>query len=131
MKLFDPGLEHAVEGDEAKEGQRRQQYQAEGIECGADAGGCGDQPEGGEPGGFRAMKIVARLVDSVIAAVRAPCRVKCSVVTNATAVGCGAAPPAPVLAFWSLLVVSPAFGRRSGCDYRSSHEPAGPMSRAQ
>jgi hypothetical protein len=30
MKLFDPGLEHAIEGDEAKEGQRRQQYQAEG-----------------------------------------------------------------------------------------------------
>jgi hypothetical protein len=36
------------------------------------------------------MKIVARLVDSVIAAVRAPCRVKCSVVTNATALGRGA-----------------------------------------
>jgi hypothetical protein len=46
------------------------------------------------------MKIVARLVDSVMAAVRAPCRVKCSVVTNATAVGCGAAPSAPGLAFW-------------------------------
>jgi hypothetical protein len=75
------------------------------------------------------MKIVARLVDSVIAAVRAPCRVKCSVVTNATAVGCGAAPPAPGLAFWSLLVVPPAFRRRSGCDYRSSHELATPMSR--
>jgi hypothetical protein len=28
------------------------------------------------------MKIDARLVDSVIAAVRAPCRVKCSVVTT-------------------------------------------------
>jgi hypothetical protein len=54
MQLFDTGLEHAVEGDEAKEGQRRQQYQAEGIECGADAGGCGDQPEGDEPGGYRA-----------------------------------------------------------------------------
>jgi hypothetical protein len=110
MKLFNPGLEHAVEGDEAKEGQRRQQYQAEGVERGADAGGCGDQPEGDEPADTAPMKIVARLVDSVIAAVRAPCRVKCSVVTNATAVGCGAAPSAPVLAFWSLLVVSPAFG---------------------
>jgi len=60
MKLFDPGLEHAVEGDEAKEGQRRQQYQAEGIECGADAGGCGDQPEGDEPGGYRADVRVSR-----------------------------------------------------------------------
>jgi len=54
MKLFDPGLEYAVEGDEANEGQRRQQYQAEGIERGADAGGCGDQPQGNEPGGHRA-----------------------------------------------------------------------------
>jgi hypothetical protein len=71
------------------------------------------------------MKIVARLVDSVIAAARAPCSVKCSVVTNATAAGCGAAPPAPADTFWSLLVVSPAFRRRSGCDYRSSHESAG------
>jgi hypothetical protein len=68
------------------------------------------------------MKIVARLVDSLIAAARAPCRVKCSVVTKATAVGCGAAPPAPVLAFWSLLVFSPAFRGRSGCDSRSNHE---------
>jgi hypothetical protein len=76
------------------------------------------------------MKIVARLVDSVIAAVRAPCKVKCSVVTNATAAGRGAAPPAPVLAFSLLLVVSPAFRRWLGCDYRSSHEPASPMSRA-
>jgi hypothetical protein len=55
------------------------------------------------------MKIVARLVDSVIAAARAPCRVKCSVVTNATALGRGVAPSAPVLAFSSLVVVSPAF----------------------
>ena len=31
-----------------------QQYQAEGIERGADAGGCGDQPQGNEPGGHRA-----------------------------------------------------------------------------
>jgi hypothetical protein len=76
------------------------------------------------------MKIVARLVDSAIAAARAPCRVKCSVVTNATALGGGVAPAAPVLAFCSLLVVSPAFRRRPGCDYRSSHEPASPMSRA-
>ena len=54
MQLFDRGLEHAVEGDEAKEGQRPQQYQAEGIERGADAGGRGDQPEGNKPGGYRA-----------------------------------------------------------------------------
>jgi hypothetical protein len=69
-------------------------------------------PRATSPADTAPMKIVARLVDSVIAAVRAPCRVKCSVVTNATVVGCGAAPSAPVLAFWSLLVVSPAF--RSG-----------------
>jgi hypothetical protein len=76
------------------------------------------------------MKIVARLVDSVIAAARAPCRVKCSVVTNATALGRGVAPPAPALASWSLLVVSPAFRRQPGSNYRSSHGPACPMSRA-
>jgi hypothetical protein len=58
------------------------------------------------------MKIVARLVDSVIAAARAPCKVKCSVVTNATALGRGAALSSPGLAFWSLLVVPPAFRRR-------------------
>src|SRR5690348_2001960 len=67
-------------------------------------------PRATSPADTEPMKIVARLVDSVIAAVRAPCRVKCSVVTNATALGRGAAPPAPVLASWSLLVVSPAFG---------------------
>src|SRR5882724_11988830 len=66
-------------------------------------------PRATSPADTEPMKIVARLVDSVIAAVRAPCRVKCSVVTNATALGRGVAPPAPVLAFWSLLVVSPAF----------------------
>ena len=43
--------------------------------------------------------------------------------------GRGAAPSAPVLAFWSLLVVPPAFRRWPGCDYRSSREPASPMSR--
>src|SRR6266487_3322168 len=82
-------------------------------------------PRATSPADTEPMKIVARLVDSVIAAARAPCRVKCSVVTNATAAGWGAAPPAPALTFWSLLVVSPAFRRRSGCDYRSSHEGAG------
>src|SRR5213078_4438895 len=87
-------------------------------------------PKATSPADTAPMKIVARLVDSLIAAVRAPCRVKCSVVTNATALGGGAAPPAPVLAFWSLLVVSPAFKRRPGSNYRSSHEPASPMSRA-
>src|SRR6185312_13677827 len=66
-------------------------------------------PRATSPADTEPMKIVARLVDSVIAAVRAPCKVKCSVVTNATAAGCGAAPSAPVLAFWLLLVVSPAF----------------------
>ena len=76
-------------------------------------------PKATSPADTEPMKIVARLVDSVIAAARAPCRVKCSVVTNETALGRGAAPPAPVLAFWSLLVVSPAFRRRPGSNYRS------------
>jgi hypothetical protein len=69
------------------------------------------------------MKMVARLVDSVIAAARAPCRVKCSVVTNVTALGLGSAPAAPVVAFWSLLVVPPASGDSPGSNYRSSYEP--------
>src|SRR5437764_12377374 len=72
-------------------------------------------PKATSPADTEPMKIVARLVDSAIAAARAPCRVKCSVVTNATAPGCGAAPPAPVLAFWSLLVVSPAVGGLVSC----------------
>jgi hypothetical protein len=55
-------------------------------------------PRATSPADTEPMKIVARLVDSVIAAARAPCRVKCSVVTNATALGRGVAPPAPVLA---------------------------------
>src|SRR3977135_1991644 len=77
-------------------------------------------PRATSPAETEPMKIVARLVDSVIAAVRAPCRGKCSGVTNATALGTGVGPPAPVLAFWSLLVVSPAFRRRPGSNYRSS-----------
>src|SRR5512140_1036912 len=71
-------------------------------------------PKATSPADTEPMKIVARLVDAVGAAARAPCRVKCSVVTNATALGRGVAPPAPVLAFWSLLVVSPSFRRRPG-----------------
>src|SRR5258708_36934228 len=80
----------------------------------------GSTPRATSRGDTEPMKICALLVDSVIAAVRAPCRVKCSVVTNAIALGRGVAPPAPVLAFWSLLVVSPAFRRRLGSNYRSS-----------
>ena len=87
-------------------------------------------PRATSPADTEPMKIVARLVDSVIAAARAPCRVKCSVVTNATALGRGVAPPAPVLTSWSLLVVSPAFRRQPGSNYRSSHRQACPMSRA-
>src|SRR6185312_13587789 len=71
-------------------------------------------PRATSPADTEPTKIVARLVDSEIAAVRAPCKVKCSVVTKATAVGCGDAPPAPVLAVWSLLVVSPASGGGQG-----------------
>lgn len=37
FKLFDSVLEHPVGGGEANEGERRQQYQAEGIERRADA----------------------------------------------------------------------------------------------
>src|SRR6266516_1059608 len=82
-------------------------------------------PRATSPADTEPMKIDARPVDSVIAAARAPCRVKCSVVTNAVAADRGSAPPAPLLVFWSLLVVSPAFRRRSGRDYHSSHEGAG------
>jgi hypothetical protein len=56
VKVFDPGPQHAVEGDQANEGQRRQQYQAEGMKRRADTGGCGDQPEGNKPSGYRADK---------------------------------------------------------------------------
>src|SRR5690242_8033423 len=55
-------------------------------------------PRATSPADTEPTKIVARRVDSVIAAVRALCRVKCSVVTNATVLGRGAAPSAPVLA---------------------------------
>src|SRR5215468_2655174 len=84
------------------------------------------RPKATSPADTAPMKIVARLVDSAIAAARAPCRVKCSVVTNATAPGGGVAPSAPVFAFWSLLVVSPAFRRRPGSNYRSGRGEPGP-----
>ena len=54
FKLFDSVLEHPVEGGEANEGERRQEYQAEGIERRADAGRGGDQPESDQPRGYRA-----------------------------------------------------------------------------
>jgi hypothetical protein len=56
------------------------------------------------PADTEPMNIVARLVDSAIVAARAPCKVKCSVVTNATAAGRGSAPSAAAFAIASLLV---------------------------
>ena len=60
---------------------------------------------------------IARPVDSAIVAARAPCKVKCSVVTNVTAAGRGSAPPAAALVLVWLLIarrlpsVSAAAGR--------------------
>jgi len=54
FKLFDSVLEHPVKGGEADEGERRQQYQGEGIERRADAGRGGDQPESDQSRGYRA-----------------------------------------------------------------------------
>src|SRR5215475_1636863 len=83
-------------------------------------------PRAMSPADTEPRNIVARPVDSAIVAARAPWRVKCSVVTNVTAAGCGSAPPAPALAFASLPVVPPASTRWSQCDYRSrAGHPAG------
>lgn len=87
FKLFDSVLEHPVEGGEANEGERRQQYQAEGIERRADAGRGGDQPASDQPRGYRAEEDRCPAYPS--ADRRAPWRVKCSVVTNVTAAGGG------------------------------------------
>src|SRR5215813_4540653 len=83
-------------------------------------------PRAMSPADTEPRNIVARPVDSAVVAARAPWRVKCSVVTNVTAAGCGSAPPAPALVFASILVVPPASMRWSQCDYRSrAGHPAG------
>src|SRR5215813_10889433 len=83
-------------------------------------------PPGSLPSDTEPRNIVARPVDSAVVAARAPWRVKCSVVTNVTAAGCGSAPPASALVFASILVVPPASMRWSQCDYRSrAGHPAG------
>src|SRR6266487_462686 len=55
----------------------------------ADIGGGGDQPEPTRPPETAPRNMVARPVASAIVDYRAPCRVKCSVVTNVTAAGRG------------------------------------------
>jgi hypothetical protein len=52
--VFDPGLEHALEGHKPHERQRREQDQAERVKRRADTGGCRDQPEGNQSGRHRA-----------------------------------------------------------------------------
>lgn len=54
------------------------------------------------------MNIAARLVDSAVVLARAPCSVKCSVVTNVTAAGSGPALSPLPGSVPPLLVVSPA-----------------------
>ena len=49
------------------------------------------------PADTEPTNIVARLVDSAIVAARAPCRVKCSVVTKVTAAGRGSVPSLPLV----------------------------------
>src|SRR5689334_10379482 len=63
--------------------------------------------------------MVARPVDSAVVAARAPCRVKCSVVTKVTAAGLGSEPGAAASPLALLPVVPPASARWSRCDYRS------------
>src|SRR5215469_4409462 len=61
-------------------------------------------PSATSPADTEPRNIVARPVDSAIVAARAPCRVKCSVVTNVTAAGRGSASPAAGLVLVSLLI---------------------------
>lgn len=50
LKVFDPGLEHPVEGDEADERERGQQNHTECLERGAETGRRRHQPERDHPG---------------------------------------------------------------------------------
>src|SRR5215471_3309322 len=74
-------------------------------------------PSATSPADTEPRNIVALPVDSAIVAARAPCRVKCSVVTNVTAAGRGSAPPtAASVIVWLLIArhlpsVSAAVGR--------------------
>src|SRR5215471_3167833 len=61
-------------------------------------------PSATSPADTEPRNIVARPVDSAIVAARAPCRVKCSVVTNVTAADRGSASPAAALVLVSLLI---------------------------
>src|SRR5215472_11181229 len=63
--------------------------------------------------------MVARPVDSAVVAARAPCRVKCSVVTKVTEAGRGSEPCAPSSSPALLPVIPPASALWSRCDYRS------------
>src|SRR5215469_5533133 len=81
-------------------------------------------PSATSPADTEPRNIVARPVDSAIVAARAPCRVKCSVVTNVTAADRGSSPPAPALALASLLIAH-HLARRPRCDYRRYHVRSG------
>src|SRR5262249_27992128 len=61
-------------------------------------------PSATSPADTAPMNIVARLVDSAMVAARAPCRVKCSVVTNVTAAGRGSVPSSLGARFTSLVI---------------------------
>ena len=64
-------------------------------------------PSATSPADTEPRNIVARPVDSAIVAARAPCNVKCSVVMNVTAAGCGSASPAAALVLVRLLIALP------------------------
>src|SRR5215469_15078436 len=81
-------------------------------------------PSATSPADTEPRNIVARPVDSAIVAARAPCRVKCSVVTNVTAAGRGSSPPAAALALISLLIAH-HLARWSRCDYCRNHVRSG------
>src|SRR5215469_18717511 len=76
-------------------------------------------PRATSPADTEPRNMVARPVDSAVVAARAPCRVKCSVVTKVTAAGRGSEPCAPASPLALLPVVPPASARWSRCDYRS------------
>src|SRR6516165_10878202 len=61
-------------------------------------------PSATRPADTEPRNIVARPADSAIAAARAPCKVKCSVVMNVTAAGRGSAPPTAALVLVWLLI---------------------------
>ena len=80
------------------------------------------RPSATSPADTAPMNMVARLVDSAIVAARAPCRVKCSVVTNVTAAGRGAVPSSPVAGFGSLVIAHHLACDGYGASIAGKHE---------